>query len=88
MTEEEWNQEDILPIAWKMWDEVDHMELQFYDVMFTDAFGPIPKGARFDLIFVSYDKGIVETYKSGEEPEVIHSVKFKAVAIEAEDCSQ
>ena len=79
------NKEGILPIEWENRDKQDASEYTFYNVIFTEDFGKIKAGETFVCVYVSYQKGILETYTPDENGlDIINHIKFKCIAIENE----
>ena len=76
---EERNVDSVLPLAWGSWDEMGAFSLQFYDVVFTEDFGPIPAGAQMSAVYVDYDEGILQGFD--EESYMLSEVRWKAQAI-------
>lgn len=79
------HKEGILPIEWESCDKLNESEYTFYNVTFTEDFGKVKAGETFECVYVSYQKGILETYTPDENGlDIINRVKFKCIAIENE----
>jgi len=52
-------QEKAFPFTYDGWDEAggDYGDVQFYKVEFTEDFGPIKKGSKFDCVVVYHCEG-------------------------------
>jgi len=51
----------------------------FFDVIFTENFGEIKSGERFDSLYVNYQEGTLETYSIGRS--MPYNLNFKLSAI-------
>lgn len=84
-------QEKTFPLTYSGWDEGcgEYGDIQFYDVEFTDDFGPIKKGDRFNSVFIGHNDGVLACYAEvGEKDEdgctptqEVHKVNFKVVPV-------
>lgn len=84
-------QEKMFPFTYDGWDEAcgDFGDIQFYKVEFTDDFGPIKKGSKFDCVVVYHCKAELVAVINGpvdvkkefvpQVGEIV--VPFKAVAV-------
>lgn len=77
-------QEKTFPFKYNGWDEGcgDYGDIQYYDVEFTEDFGPIKKGQKFDCVFVEHDKGMLQAMINNEDGSIKEDIKvaWKAVA--------
>lgn len=84
--------EKVFPFEYDGWDESggDYGDIVFYNVQFTDNFGPIKKGDKFDSVFVMHCLGVISCCNKMSEKdndgfciltEEIYSVKFKAIPV-------
>lgn len=73
-------QEKAFPFTYNGWDEGggEFGDLQFYDVEFTEDFGPIKKGDMFACIVVMHCNATLIAYSEDGTKE-LHVVPFKAV---------
>ena len=84
-------QEKTFPLTYSGWDEGcgEYGDIQFYDVEFTDDFGPIKKGDKFDSVFIGHCTGTLACYvKDGKKDKTgctpikeAHVIKFKVVPV-------
>jgi hypothetical protein len=73
----------VLPIVWDKWDMGgDYGEIQFYNVKFTEDFGPFQKGDLVDCLWVSPLQGVIREYAS--DGDTLRETKIKYVAVEKE----
>jgi hypothetical protein len=73
------NVEKVLPITWDKWDEAGGFgEIQFYNVQFTQDFGPFKKDDFVDCLFVSQLQGVVREYAS--DGDILRETNIKYVA--------
>ena len=82
-------QNEIFPLTYTGWDEAcgDYGDISLYDVEFTENFGPIKKGDKFDSVYIGNCTGTLACYikdeKSNEDGATpikeVHVVKFKVV---------
>jgi len=56
--------ETILPICWEQFDEVSYLTNQFYDVQFTDDFGPFRFGDICHTLVINLKEGFIQEYLS------------------------
>ena len=89
MNNTERNQENIFPITWARWDEAggDYGDIIFYDVIFTEDFGPVKKDTHYDTVAIEYKKATVTCANIGKEEKGyspcvdILEINFKMIAI-------
>ena len=67
------------------WDEGggDYGDVQFYKVEFTEDFGPIKKGSKFDCVLVEHCKARLVAMTNNEEGQQIGEVVVNWKAIPA-----
>lgn len=73
--------DEVFPFTWGGWDEMGGGAIQFYDVEFTEDFGPAKKGDKVEAVFVDLSSGVLELYVDDKKA---HEIRFKAVAVEGE----
>lgn len=73
------------PFSYSCWDDAGgyYGDIQFYDVKFTEDFGPIKKGEEFKSVLVEHRNAKLHCYQIMGEDEVIHTITigFKSVPI-------
>lgn len=69
-----------LPLSFSGWDEAgDFMEIQLYDVIFNEAFGPFEAGQKVKCLVVSELRGYIQAFGDNGEGSPRVSVKFVSV---------
>lgn len=71
---------DLIPATFTDWDEGggDYGDIQFYQVEFTEEFGPWKKGQRVQALAFYLSKCLLREYKDGEE---VMSINVKLIPI-------
>lgn len=72
------NADKLFPLNYNGWDDIGILQIQLYEVEFTENFGLFTTGDKFDSLFISYDDGYMEGYNDNK---VVKKVRFGVVAI-------
>jgi hypothetical protein len=76
------HQENIIPIKWTKWDEINITSFLFYDVIFTDDFGVFNKDEKVKSLVLDIIECTVTSINDlGESQEILKKQKFKTQAI-------
>lgn len=78
---EDIHKEVVIPILWKGIDINGPGQFQFYNVSFTEDFGPFKKNEFIDTLYMDHEKGLVEQYD--DEGNVVKGCRVKYTVVEA-----
>ena len=72
--------EATIPLLWSGWDEAGECAHTYYDCKFTEDFGPFKADVHYDMVFVDYGAGVIQSF-SNDGDSVELEAKFIAKII-------